>query len=162
MINSKNYLRVIIIIVVSVAVAGGIWHWQSKNQLQYGGEDFKEKYSVGLERKQNPSGYEISENGPVLLVAYDLVFIDLETGEEKRFDMFKDLAHPEINSYLEEIPVFVQYNLYADILEWSEDGNAVLGSIDLFPSADPPIVVESSFFRITPGDWKIEKFQNMP
>ena len=82
MINSKNSLLIIIIIVVLAAVVGGIWHWQSKNQLQDDKEDFKEKYSVGLEKKQNPSGYEISENGSVLLVAYDLVFIDLETVEE--------------------------------------------------------------------------------
>ncbi|MCK5085827.1 hypothetical protein KAK05_03890 [Candidatus Parcubacteria bacterium] len=122
----------------------------------------EKKYKVDIEKKRDPSWYKINENGTRLIVMDDLVFINLETGEEKRFNIFKDLAHSEIDSYLKEIPVPTQYYLYVNTIGWSEDKSILLGSVDLFPSADPPMVVESSFFKIITGTWNVEKFQDLP
>lgn len=161
MINFKKILLIIVPLVIIIA-GGGIWYLQSQNQLTRGNKDLSSDWTAKIEKKQNPSWQEIRENGPILITMDNLVFTNFDTGKKKEYDIFNDLAHSEINSYLKEIPVPVQYYLYANILEWSEDKSVLTGNIELFPSADPPEAVKKSYFKITLDTWSIEKLQYKP
>jgi len=101
--------------------------------------------------------FKENENGAVVLVMDNLIFVNLTTQEKKEFDLYK-LASKEIIDPLKTIPVQVQYTLYADLLKWSVDSNDFWGAINLVPSADPPVNSSISLFKINIKDWSIEKF----
>ncbi len=116
-------------------------------------------YAFATTQKSIPvqNTFNENEDGCVVLVGDNLIFVNLTTQEKKEFDLYK-LASKEIIDPLKTIPVPVQYKLYINLLEWSADSNDFWGAINLVPSADPPVNDSISLFKIDTKDWSIEKF----
>jgi len=116
-------------------------------------------YAFVVTQKSAPIGntFKENENGPVILVMDNLIFVNLSTKEKRDFDLY-DLASKEIIDPLKTIPVQTQYTLYVNLLKWSASGNDFWGAINLVSSADPPVNDSISLFKINTQDWTIERF----
>ncbi|MFA5742835.1 MAG: hypothetical protein WCX77_02835 [Candidatus Paceibacterota bacterium] len=109
--------------------------------------DWEKKFAVYLRKKDQDN--PLQENGGALLSYDDLVILDVETGERKLYDVYKDLTPPEMLEGLEGDHSEAQYSLFPQIIRWSpSNSNVFWGKIFLYPSADPPIAKQVSFFRV--------------
>jgi hypothetical protein len=116
-------------------------------------------YAFVVTQKSTPvkNIFKENENGPVILVMDNLIFVNLSTKEKREFDLY-DLASKEIIDPLKTIPAQVQYTLRINLLKWSADSNDFWGAINLVPGADPPVNDSVSLFKINTKDWTIERF----
>lgn len=116
-------------------------------------------YAFAVTQKSTPVGntFKENENGPIVLVMDNLIFVNLTTKEKRGFDLY-ELASKEIIDPLKTIPVQTQYTLYVNLLKWTPNSENFWGAINLVSSADPPVNDSVSLFRINTKDWTIEKF----
>ena len=116
-------------------------------------------YAFVVIRKTTPVWHKFKENkeGPTIVVADDLIFVNLITKEKKVFDLY-ELAAKEIISPLKTIPGPTQYTLYVDLLKWSANNNEFWGAIDLVAGADPPVNDSVSLFKINTTNWIVERY----
>jgi hypothetical protein len=154
----KKTIRIILISLAAVIafIAAFNLYFHLNERLRVPDENLTENYEIYLKPREEPAGMTMNEEGLMLIYFDDLVITDKKTGEEKVFDFFEDLAHQSVKPYLENIPAPTQYYLRVENLEASKDGARFTGSVELYPSADPPMSMKSSYFQITPGSWKID------
>ncbi len=116
-------------------------------------------YAFAITRKLVPIQHILkeNENGPIIEVRDNLIFVNLITKEKKEFDLY-NLASKEIIDLLKTIPVPVQFTFHADLLSWSADSNNFWGAINLVLGADPPVNGFISLFKINTQNWTIERF----
>lgn len=110
--------------------------------------------------REDPISYTFNEGkGYEFIISDDLIFIDLSTKEQEKFNLM-DLAADEMISYLRDIAVYAytQDSLWVGLLKWSLDGEEFWGDICLVGSADPPIPSKVSLFKIDVKSWETEKF----
>jgi len=110
--------------------------------------------------------FKVSPDGSFATAAEsdeDLIFIDLATRQQKKFN-FKDLAAAETITYLEEARQSIQeyrrigINVFFRAGKWSPDSEDFWGFVYLLPTADPSVPEFVSVFKVNVSSWGVEKF----
>jgi hypothetical protein len=161
MTDKKKLLLIPAIIILLGSLAFVLWNSKSEVRSNRGGaENLLEQYSVYAEEKESYSLNESSESEDIISME-EFVILNFKTGEEKRFDLLEDLAHPKIKLFVSVISERNKFYLRSTYLGLTDGKSKFLGMIELYPSADSPAAIKTVYFKITPNTWSIEKLENL-